>query len=197
VHPAQRRLATCFAPCLSAAALLFSPAGRAAAQQAPEACLTVPQEFQGYQLKDTRIFPDSANGIGFLLADSTGGRVTLFIYPIPPALRAMGDIRSAVREEGNKFQAVMQAGLRSGYYQALSPGTIAHPDSAASGGEYIPGFLGVAVARRGNTVAVEMQYLFAVCDRFVKLRTTLSSETWSSSPFPTFARDMAAYLARH
>jgi hypothetical protein len=175
--------------------LVFCP-GRATTQEPTTSCLTIPGELTGYRLTDTKIFPDSANGTGYTFSDGSADRVNVFIYPISPAARVGSDLRAWVAAEGKRFKEILAVGVQRRAWQMYTV-MLDHPDSVAIANENIPGYLVVGGTRRGDIVNVEFQYLFGICDRFVKMRATIDSKTWTESQFPQFAKDLAAHLRQH
>lgn len=175
--------------------LIFNP-GRASAQEPVTSCLTVPDELAGFRLTNTKVYPDSANGTAYTFTDASSDRVTVFIYPFSPAARVAPDLHTSVAAEGASFKNILSVGIQRRAWQTYTV-MVDEPDSVAVANEHIPGYLVIGGTRRGGTVTVEFQYLFGICDHFVKMRASVDSQTWTESAFPQFARDLAAYLRQH
>ena len=181
---------------IAAASPVLVTSSNVTGQEPAKSCLTVPSELNGYRLTDTKVFDDSTEGTSYRYKNGSSDLVTMFIYPISPAARRGSDVRDWVAAEGQGFKEVFPAGVQRGWWQEYTA-AFDHPDSVLVGTEQIPGYLVAGVTRRGNVVNVELEYLFEMCDRFVKVRGTLASATWNQSLFSRFAKDAVAYLRQH
>ncbi len=180
----------------AAALALLVTSGPSLAQDTSKSCLTVPTELNGYRVMGTKVFEDSANGTSYSFSNGSSDRVTLFVYPVRAESRLGNDPRDWVAAEAKRFKALFPAGVQRGWWQSYVM-AFDHADSVAVAGQQIPGYLVAGATRRGDVINVELEYVFGICDRFVKMRATLASATWQESPFPTFAKDLAAYLRQH
>ena len=147
-------------------------------------------------MTESRKYDDPRAGASYKFDNGTTDRVSLFIYPIGPDVRSGDDPRTWVASEAKKFKDIFPAGVQRGWWQTYEV-AFDNPDSVTAAGAQLPGYVVAGGTRRGSVVIVELQYLYAVCDRFVKIRGTLADTNWQESLFPAFAKDLAAYLKLH
>jgi hypothetical protein len=141
----------------------------------------MPSTLGGYTLTETKPYGDAALGTAYRFAGPAHERVTVFVFPIGADVRVGNDLQAQVTAEGKKFEGIFPIGVQRGWYQSYRF-AFANPEP---------------ITVDGGSVQVEIQYLYAVCGKFLKLRATLDGETWTESEFPTFAKALAAQLAGH
>ncbi len=158
-------------------------------------CPSLPDSLLGYRLTGSHVFPDASLGTGYRFSGPPGERVTVFVYPITAEKRTGADVQAWVTAEGRTFLQTFPAGVQRGWYQSYAD-TIAHAEPVTFDGGTVPGFLAGAATKTNGRIAVELQYVYAVCEHFVKVRATLDGATWENSNLPNFAKALAARLAR-
>lgn len=73
---------------------------------------------------------------------------------------------------------------------------LAKPEPPIAGDSTIPGYMVAIVTRSRGRVEVQIQQLYLLGDRFVKVRSTLPADGWEKSHAPLFARALAAEVRR-
>ncbi len=163
---------------------------------AGDPCPALPDSLHGYHLTETGPLADTSLGVRYRYAGPPRELVTVFLYPIPADVRTGEDLQAWVSAEGKKFEAMLPLGVQRGFWEQYA-GAFANAEPIAVEGGTVPGFIAGAATKRNGRISVELQYVYAVCGRFLKVRGTLPQEGWEESDFPTFAKALAARLAGH
>ncbi len=159
-------------------------------------CITLPSELNGYRQMESQAYADASLGRAYRFQGPPDERVTVYVYPIGADVR-MGrkDAQEWVAAEGEKFKEVFPAGVQRGWWQKYVI-TSAQPDPVSVDTLKLPGFLVAGVTRSGTRISVELEYIYAMCDQFLKVRGTLSEQGWTQSGFPKFAKALAGSQVR-
>lgn len=157
-------------------------------------CHDIPADIDAYHLIQTKAMADSADGVAYRFVTSVPELVTVFLYPIPTDVRAGADTAAWIKAEAEKFTRLLPAGVKRGWYDVYAV-AFESPDTIQLSNRPATGFLSGATTKRGNKVSVELQYLYPVCGKFVKVRGTLDSDTWGDSKFPLFAKHLIKFLS--
>ena len=151
-------------------------------------------------------FPDTLEGFRFTATDSIpvrdgGGRLyrysgrpgeylTVFVYPIPEDVKAAPDSVQWVVMEGRKFGLVMPVQVQRGRYDAYEI-AFENPHPVVAGRDTIPGFVAGVATRTRGAVELQMEYLYLVHGRFLKIRATMPEKGWQETRVALFAEELA------
>ncbi len=121
--------------------------------------------------------------------------VSVIRYSVPNELKSSADSTIWTTVEGERFEEVqsvlMQQGRIEGFEKAYSTTTDVEVDDAVLREHAIA----IAVRSRG-VIRMDFQYLYTVKGRFLKVRGTFPGDSWKTSDFPEFAREVARRVYR-
>ena len=163
----------------------------------PSPASGIPTSLRGYHMTSLEpIAERDGGGQLYRFNDRSAAWVTVFVYPIPEDVKQTGDSAEWVVVEGEKFARVLPVLVQRGQYQAYEM-AFADPEPVVAGSDTIPGFAAAAVTRSGGDVSVQLEYIYLVRGRFVKVRATLPENGWQQAPVPLFARDLVQAMHSH
>ncbi|MEO5589743.1 MAG: hypothetical protein ABIS03_09165 [Gemmatimonadaceae bacterium] len=131
----------------------------------------------------------------FRYSDSSATLLSVIIYDVAPDVKAVADSQMWAPREGDKFREVQRMQRERG---RIGDYVIAFSDTATLtvGRSRIVEHSIASPTRFSNgTIAVEMQYLYLVAGRFVKVRATVPENKWQEIPIRSFARELARIMA--
>ena len=131
----------------------------------------------------------------YRFSDGSPTRVTVILYDVTDDLKGNPDPQMWTAAEGAKFPAVQEVLKRRGQ---IADYTIAFADTtrlALGGANVLEHFVAAPVRLRNGRIMVEMQHLYLIGGRFVKVRSTIPEAGWQTSVVPTFARELARLMA--
>lgn len=156
--------------------------------------LTFPTRVLRYALTETNAVEGHPQDKAFRYSDGSRTRVSVFFYPTDSA-GAVRDPRQAVANEGQLFEQSLPIGVQRGWYDSYRT-AFSDPDSLTVDGRLVLGHTTGAATKRGAQVSVELQYLYLLGTRFLKVRASVPAQGWQNTDVPTFARELATVLAR-
>jgi hypothetical protein len=131
----------------------------------------------------------------FRFSDGSPTIVSLIIYEVGADVKIDADSQKWTAREGEKFSAVQDVQVSRGQIAAYR---VAFSKTArlAAGARNIPEH-SIAIPTRfpNGEVTVEMQYLYLIDGKFVKVRATIPYQIWQQSHVPSFARELAIRIA--
>ena len=156
----------------------------------------IPTTLHGFRLVETKQIPDyDGGGQLYRFTDGTSALLTVFVYPIPTDVQ-QGDSANWVLLEGAKFEQVLPIQVERGRYDTYQM-AFAEPEPVVSQGDTIRGHVAAAGTRSGQSISMQLQYLYLIKGQFVKVRATLPGDSWQQTPVPRFAHDLAlSFYAR-
>lgn len=165
------------------------------AASTPSPHARIPNALAGFRLTERApirgMEPDSL----YRFRDSTRANVTVFVYSVPPDVSADGDAQRWTVREGEKFRASQD--VRRSRRQIVAYELVISDTTRLEGNRAILEHRSVSPTRYpGGAVTVEMQYLYLIDGRFVKVRATVPAQGWEQTQVPTFARALALHVAR-
>jgi hypothetical protein len=192
-------LATACGPAVATGASAGSaPASSAIVTAAADSAggVSVPPVVGEWRLVDAEaVRGDGAGGL-YRFSDGSSARVSVIVYPVPDDVLVESTPEARVEREGRKFQEVLELLARRGTYDGVMM-AYADPDSVVANGAPVPGYSAAAAALRGGQVTIELQNLYIIGSRFVKIRATLPERGWQDSTVPRFAKELARAVAGH
>jgi hypothetical protein len=157
--------------------------------------LDVPTRVGRYTLQP----PDSAAAAAsgdtpYHFSDGSSTRVTVFVYAVPADVQE-GEVPQAwATAEGAKFVQVLRIGVERGWYEDFQV-AFSEPQPVVRDTLGIPGHAVAAATRSRGGVRVELEYLYLVRGRFLKVRATVPERGWTQTDVPRFAEQLALAIA--
>ena len=151
-----------------------------------------PPKVAGYVLADSQRATDSSIGSRYRYKKPDAPVIDAFVYP--GRRYEARDAKSILREEAEDFERALPVLQAKGFFQAYKV-AVAAPDSIASVGGWIQGYLVVVPIRRDGAVAVMFCYFYAVPGGVLKVRTDVPKDSWQTSDVLVFTRELAERMA--
>lgn len=176
-----------------------APAGQqpSAVSSAPSGNLyaRVPAQVGAFRLTERAAVTGASTDSLYRFRDSSRTNLTVFIYDIAPDVRVEADSQKWTAREGGKFKEIQDIRVARGQIAAY---VLAFSDTTRiSVGEHnlLEHRTATPVRFPSGAVAVDMQFLYLVGGKFVKVRATIPEQGWEQTPVPSFARELALRLA--
>jgi hypothetical protein len=118
----------------------------------------------------------------------------VFLYPADSAA-AVREPQQVVEQEGQLFLESLPIGVQRGWYDSYSI-AFSEPDSLDVDGRLLVGRSTAAATKGAGRITVQLQYLYLLGTRFVKVRASVPAEGWQNTDVPRFAHELATILAR-
>lgn len=154
----------------------------------------MPAQLGPFRLVSRDTLRGAATDSIYRYTDSTSRvRVSVIRYDVPPDVRVGTDTARWLEGEGRKFEAIqpllVERGVLEGYEVAF-----AKLGALRFGADSVSEFAtAVAVRMRGKPFA-DLQYLYVIDGRFLKIRATVPPDNAARSEVPIFARELARRL---
>jgi hypothetical protein len=132
----------------------------------------------------------------FRFSDGSDTRLTVIVYDPEEGATDGPDPQVATAEEGAKFPITQEVRRSRGQITGF---VVAFSDTARVAGGRRPLLehsVAVPVRLRNGTIAVELQYLYLIDGKFVKVRATESEQRWQQTKARAFARELVRRLDR-
>lgn len=131
----------------------------------------------------------------FRFSDGSTTNLSVIVYDVSDDVKVDPDPQKWTAVEGEKFGAVQEVRRRRGQ---IADYVVSFSDTArvpVAGGTLLEHSVGVPVRSPAGAISVELQYLYLIGGKFVKVRATIPEQGWQQSNAPTFARELARHLA--
>ena len=130
----------------------------------------------------------------FRFRDGSATILSLIIYEVPSDVKVGDDPQKWTQREGEKFRAVQEIRQNRGQISAFQ---VAFSDTARIAGaqQILEHSIAVPTRMPNGAVAVEMQFLYLIGGKFIKVRGTIPEQGWEQTQVPAFARELALRLA--
>ena len=156
----------------------------------------IPSEIGAFKLTQRGVVQAAPFDSLFRYRDSTRTILTVIIYGLSDDVKIEADSQKWTAREGDKFRQVQEILKSRGRFADY---IVAFSDTV----RFAVGPMGILehsiatpVRYANGSVAVDMQYLYLIGGKFVKVRATVPQEIWEKEPIPQFARELALRLAR-
>jgi hypothetical protein len=180
--------------CRSGGAPASAPAAAAppAAALMPAKDAAMPEQVGSYRLTERAAVSGFPMDSLYRFRDSSRINLSVIRYAGTDQPRLAADSQT-VAAEGAKFAAVQQLLVERGAIQSFEV-AFAGTSMISLGGVRIPEHATAVAVRSRGRVGVELQYLYVVGGKFLKVRASLPEDGWQSSDVPRFAREVARQL---
>lgn len=130
----------------------------------------------------------------FRFRDGSPTILSLIIYEVPSDVKVGDDPQKWTQREGEKFRTVQEIRQSRGQISAFQ---VAFSDTARIAGaqQILEHSIAVPTRMPNGAVAVEMQFLYLIGGKFIKVRGTIPEQGWEQTQVPAFARELALRLA--
>ena len=125
----------------------------------------------------------------YRFSDGSSAAITAFRYDIPSDVRVSGARNDWTKREGAKFEAVQPTLVAQGRIDSYRIAFASAQMVTVDADSVFEHSVAIAVRVRGD-IRIDFQYLYVVCNRFLKLRGSFFGDTWRESEFPNFAREV-------
>lgn len=181
---------------------LLCVAGSASAQGAGETparmlYARVPAVVDSFTLTERVAIRGTATDSLYRFRDGSRTIVSVIVYDIVDGSKVGPDPQKWSVSEGEKFKDVQEVRRGRGELDAY---TVAFSDSvrvAVPGGDVLEHRIAVPARYPNGAIVVDMQFLYVIDGKFVKVRATIPSVGWEQSRVPLFARALATQLVRN
>ena len=134
-------------------------------------------------------------GTSFRFRDSSGTRFTLFIYEPEPEARAKYPETAALLEhEAEILFVIMEAQERQGAITG-NRRLATRRDSVDVDRRVVPGHMVATASTRGGEALIELEYLYLVDAKFVKVRISVPAARWPRSDLEPAIKTLLTALA--
>lgn len=154
----------------------------------------VPDRIDKFALTQRAVVTGVPTDSIYRFSDGSVTRLTVFVYDVRESVLAEPDSQKWTAMEGSQFAAVQEIQRQRGQIAAF---VVAFSDTArieGGGVSILEHSVGVPVRYPNGNVAVELQYLYLISGKFVKVRATIPEPNWKESTVPAFARGLAITL---
>jgi hypothetical protein len=131
----------------------------------------------------------------YRFSDGSPALVSAFRYDLPSDARKRGEAVAWTQRQGALFKEAQSIFLARREIDAFRVAFDTSQFVAVPADSVFEHSIAIAVRRRG-VAYMEVQYVYLVCDGFLKLRGTFASEAWPRSEFPAFAREVMRIARR-
>lgn len=156
----------------------------------------VPTELGAFKLTERTAVRSAPADSLFRFSDGSRTILSVFIYDVADDVKSDPDPQKWTVYEGEKFKAVQDIRVRRG---DIASYVLAYSDTTrfpAGAGTILEHSVGMPIRYRNGVIAVDMQFLYLIDGKFVKVRATVPSDEWEQTEVPSFARELATRMAR-
>lgn len=129
----------------------------------------------------------------FRFTDSLKTRVSVIRYPVRDYNRVGADSQAWTARAGESFREVQPVLVRQGVIQSFEV-IFSEAKPVTLGARTLTEHSAAVVTRSRGVSMVELQYLYLVRGKFLKIRASVPEDRWETSGIPEFARNLAAHL---
>lgn len=143
-----------------------------------------------YTLAGSELLPTGPRDSIYRYRDSSTAFVSLIRYAVTPDVRFDADSQAWTLREGDKFPEVQQVLLEAGRQDSNNL-LVADSSQIDVGGRAISESMYAMAVTRMRVPTVEVQYLYLIGDRFLKVRGSFQSDQWDRSDIAEWAQASA------
>jgi hypothetical protein len=156
----------------------------------------IPSEIGAFKLTERTAVRGLATDSIFRYRDGSRTILSVIIYNVPDGVRVDADSQKWTAREGDKFKRVQDLYVSRGQLAAY---TVAFSDTTrfpAAGHNILEHSIATPVRFPNGAIAVELQYLYLIGGKFIKVRATIPQAGWEQTNVPSFARETAQSIVR-
>lgn len=132
----------------------------------------------------------------YRFSDGSGTNLSVIVYDVIAEAKTDQDPQKWTAIEGEKFKEVQEIRKNRGDMAAYS---VAFSDSArfkAGSLNLLEHRIATPVRYANGTIAIDMQYLYLVDGKFLKVRATIPEPGWQQTMVPAFSRELAQRVSQ-
>ncbi len=156
----------------------------------------IPAQLGAFRLTERTTIRGLPTDSLFRFSDGSRTILTVIVYDVAADVRSGSDPQQWTAREGEKFKAVQDVRLSRGNIRGYE---LAYADTirfTADAREILEHATAVTVRFPNGDIAIDMQYLYLIGGKFVKVRATIPERGWQQTRVPSFARELAHRMAR-
>ena len=153
-----------------------------------------PSTVRAYALKESNPVRGDSMATMFRYSDGSATRVSVFFY-LADSVAPAADARALVAQTGQSFLETLPIGVQRGWYDSYTT-AFSDPDSVTVDGRLLLGNATAAATKKDGSVHVELQYVYLIGPRLLKVRASVPAEGWEKTDIPRFARELAWVVGR-
>ena len=179
-------------------ALLTIASGQTLAQQAVapgNIYSRIPAEVAGFKLTERTSVTSVPSDSVFRFRNDSRTTVTVIIYEVPAEAKVGADSQSWTPRQGEQFLEVMVALRERGRISDFTEPVSSTARITGGGREIVEHAMSIPTRHSNGNVVVEMQFLYLIDGKFVKVRATVPHEEFKASRMGSFARELAQRVA--
>jgi hypothetical protein len=154
-----------------------------------------PAEIGAFKLTERSIVRGVPTDSVFRFSDGSPTTLTVFIYDVVADVKVEADSQKWTAREGEKFKSVQEIrrarGQIADFVMAFSDTTRFNVGQK----NILEHAIAIPTRLNNRNVVVEMQYLYLIHGKFVKVRGTIPQQGWEKTGVPSFSRDLARRVA--
>jgi hypothetical protein len=155
----------------------------------------IPSEIGAFKLTERGIVRGLPTDSLFRFSDGSRTILTVIIYDVAADVKVDADSQKWTPREGEKFKLVQAIRRDRGQ---LSDFTLAFSDTtrfAVGARHVLEHAIAMPTRYPSGMITVEMQYLYLIGGKFLKVRATIPQQGWEETKVPSFARELAIRMA--
>jgi hypothetical protein len=156
----------------------------------------IPAQIGAFKLTERTAVRVAPNDSLFRYSDGSRTILSVFVYDVADDVKSDPDPQKWTAREGEKFRVVQDIrrsrGSIGSYAVAFSDTTRFH----AGAGQVLEHSIATPIRFPNGDIAVDMQFLYLIDGKFLKVRATIPGAGWEQTRVPSFARELAIRMAR-
>lgn len=178
-------------PTPSGGAVPAPAATPAVAVTRPSLFARIPTEVAGYKLTERAQVANIPGDSLFRFSNGSRTVLTVFVYGVSDDLKAEPDSQKWTAREGDKFRQVQEIRHRRGDFVDYN---VAFADTTrfeAGRRSILEHRIATAIKAANGAIAIDMQHLYLIDGRFLKVRATIPESGWQQNSALGFGRELA------
>jgi hypothetical protein len=155
----------------------------------------IPAQIGAFKLTERAAVRGAPADSLFRYKDGSPANLSVFIYDADADRQNDADPQLRTAREGEKFKAVQDILMSRGQIAAHR---VAFSDTTrltVGTGTLLEHAIGLGTRHPNGAITVELQYLYLIGGKFVKVRATIPEKGWEQANVPQFARELALHMA--
>jgi hypothetical protein len=173
--------------------------GVAQGQKGPEPTGTmysrIPAEVVGFRLTERATVTNTPTDSLFRYRGDSRTTITVIIYEVPADAKVGADSQQWTPRHGERFREVMSVLRERGRVESFTDPVTDTARFAVRNQAILEHGIFIPTRYPNGTVAVEMQFLYLIEGKFLKVRATVPHEEFKESRVGAFARELARRVA--
>lgn len=155
----------------------------------------IPAQIGAFKLTERAVVRAAPRDSLFRFSDGSRTILTVFVYDVTDDVKSDSDPQKWTAREGEKFKVVQDIRASRG---SIASYALAFSDTTrfrAGAGQVLEHSIATPIRFRNGDIAVDMQFLYLIDGKFLKVRATIPEAGWEQTRVPAFARELAIRMA--